>query len=346
MPAQADPTFFALTALAAAALSAALTPLVRALAIRHDVLDHPATDIKTHKGAIPHLGGVAVFAAFAGVLLALRFFTSFPTGTLRSLRGVLTGATLVFLLGLVDDFKKPHGLGFKTKFLFQIVAALLIIQFDMRIHFIKPDFLAYAVTVLWVVGITNALNIIDIMDGLSASQAVVGALAFLVIALPSKEMYVDFTAAALAGAALGFLPYNLSKRYKIFLGDAGALTVGFVLAALSLGTRYSRVNPLGVYAPLLILGIPIYDTLFVMVLRFLKGKSPFMGSKDHFALRMEVMGLTRPQILSFTILASLLLALCAFVVTQVSLGWAAAIYAIVGAEILMLSVRLARVVMH
>lgn len=346
MPTQADWVLYASTAAAAAAVSALLTPLVRWLAIRHDLLDHPATAIKTHKVAVPHLGGVAVFAAFAGTLIALRLFTHFPSGTLRSLRGILLGTALVFGLGLVDDLLKPRGLSFKTKFLFQIAAALGLLYFDIKMQFLRPEYLATALTVFWIVGITNAMNIIDIMDGLCAGQGMIAAMAFLVIALPSEDVYVNVTAAALAGACAGFLPYNLSQRLRIFLGDAGALAVGFVLSALALGTNYSSINPLGVYAPLLILGVPIYDTLFVMILRIRKGHSPFLGSRDHFALRMELMGLPRPTILALASIASVLLALAAFVVTKVDLAWAAVIYAVVAIEVGMLSRQLSKVQVH
>jgi UDP-GlcNAc:undecaprenyl-phosphate GlcNAc-1-phosphate transferase len=145
------------------------------------------------------------------------------------------------------------------KFVFQIAAALVLPAFGIRIHFLQPAHFAKLVTIVWIVGVTNALNLVDIMDGLAASQAAISALGFLLIALPSEEIYVNFAAAALLGACLGFLPWNFSSKRKIFMGDGGALSVGFVLAAISMGTRYSAIDPLGVYAPLLILGLPIID---------------------------------------------------------------------------------------
>src|SRR2546421_12575391 len=110
----------------------------------------------------------------------------------------------------------------------------------MRIQFISPHWLGGALTMLWVVGVMNAVNIIDIMDGLASGIGVIASLGFLFISLPSEEIFVNFTAAALAGALLGFIPYNLSGRWKIFMGDTGSLLTGFVLAALSLGTAYTR----------------------------------------------------------------------------------------------------------
>lgn len=309
----------------------AATPLVRSAAIRMGWLDRPETDVKTHKVAVPALGGVAVWLGFAGALVAARFMTDFPTGTLYRLRGILAGAALVFVLGVVDDLKKPHGLDWKLKMAVQVLAALILVHFDIRIRFIQPDYLGTALTLLWVVGITNAVNIIDIMDGLAASQAAAAALGFWLIALPSEDLYVNFAAAALLGSALGFLPWNFSKNRKIFMGDSGSTLLGFTLAALALGTDFTLVNPLGVYAPLLILAVPMYDTLYVMAVRMKAGKSPFLGSRDHFALRLERMKFTRPQIVGLSCFASLFLVLAAWLVTLVPTPWAVAIYLLLGA---------------
>ena len=311
------------------ASSLALTPLVRSLSMRMRWIDHPSSAVKTHKEPTASLGGVAIWIAFAGTLVAMRFFTHFPTGTLYRLRSLLAGGALVFLLGFVDDVLKPQGLGWKTKLAVQTIAAGLLVHFGIHIRFLTPEYLGLAVTVLWVVGICNALNLIDIMDGLASSQAVVASLGFLVIALPSEEVYVNFAAAALAGAALGFLPWNLSKSRKIFMGDCGSLLLGYVLAALALGAGYSPVNPLGVYAPLFILLVPMYDTLYVMVIRIMKGISPFKGSKDHFALRLERMGLSRHRIVGLCVVTSAFLSVCAWLVTQVRTPWAACIYAVI-----------------
>jgi UDP-GlcNAc:undecaprenyl-phosphate GlcNAc-1-phosphate transferase len=320
-------------ALTAFVLTLVATPFVRAAATRMGWLDRPETDVKTHTVAVPALGGVAVWMGFAGALVAARFMTAFPTGTLYRLRGILAGAALVFVLGVIDDLKKPHGLGWKTKMAVQVLAALTLVHFDIKIRFIQPDYLGVFLTVLWVVGICNAVNIIDIMDGLAASQAAAAALGFWLIALPSEDVYVNFAAAALLGSALGFLPWNFSKKRKIFMGDSGSLLLGFTLAALALGTDFTLVNPLGVYAPLLILAVPMFDTFYVMAVRMIKGKSPFLGSRDHFALRLERMHFTRPQIVALSLFASLFLSLCAWLVTLVATPWAVAIYLMLGAMI-------------
>lgn len=329
----------------AATASFFMTPLVRMLSLRLGVLDAPSSAVKTHKEPTPVFGGVAIYLGFMATMGMLRLTTSFPTGTLYNLRALVLGGTLVFLLGLVDDLKRPHGLDYKPKFVVQILAALALIVFGLRIRFISPAYVAYAVTVVWVVGVTNAFNIVDIMDGLSASQAAVAALGFLMISLPSEELYVNFASAALAGAALGFLPWNLSRRHKIFMGDCGSLLIGFTLAGISLGTRYSEVNDAGVFAPLLILFVPAFDTLFVSLLRLNQGKSPFLGSKDHFALRLERMGFSRARVVAMAAAAAALLSFCAFLVTQLPLRGAIAVYAFVAAAVFLLGRRMALVEM-
>lgn len=302
--------------LLAFALTFVLTPVARRLALRWGILDHPHTPVKTHKEPVPYLGGVAIFLGVTGSLFVLRYVTHFPSGTLHALRALLAGGFFMLILGLADDLKKPHGLSFQTKFLFQFLGAALLILFDIRIRFIQPLWLANLFTVLWVAGISNAINLIDIMDGLAGSQSFLAAMAFLLVSIPSEAVYVNVAAAAVAGASLAFLPHNFSSRRKIFMGDTGSLTLGFWLSALALGVEYTRWTPVGVLAPLLILGVPIYDTFFVSFIRILQGKSPFLGSKDHMALKLRAMGLSSRQVVALFAVGSVALASCAFLLTQ------------------------------
>ncbi len=323
-------------------LSLGFTPLVRLAAVKFGLLDRP-TDIKTHKTPTPLFGGLAIFAAFSLSLGVMRFYTSFPTGTLRDLRVILLGGGVIFLLGFIDDLRKPYGLGFKVKFAVQFAVAFFTVLHGIRINYIQPGYLAFALSVIWIVGVSNAFNIIDIMDGLSAGQAALAAFGFLLIAFPSESIYVNFASAALAGAALGFLPYNFSKKYKIFMGDSGSLFCGFVLALVAMGTKYSAVNPLGVYAPLFILAVPIYDTIFVSVLRLRRGHSPFLGSRDHFALRLEKIGFSRRQVVRLASLATLALALFAWLITQVTLVWGVLIVGVLGLEFVLVGLVIAKI---
>lgn len=323
-------------------LSFSLSPVFRWIAIRYNIMDHPSTPVKTHTKATPYLGGCAIAAAFVISLTIMRFFSDYPTGTLRPIKGIFYGGFLIFLLGLVDDIVSG-GLSFKEKFVIQFVASAVLIFFGIQINFIHPRWLAWFTTLIWVTGIANAFNIIDIMDGLSAGTALIAALAFLFISLPTEQIYVNFTSVVLAGSILGFLPYNFSPKKKMFMGDTGSLFIGYVLAAVSLGTSYSTMHNAGVLAPLLILGIPMYDTFFVMLLRFKKGISPFLGSKDHFALRLEKMGFTRFQIVGISIAAATILSLCAWMTTRIWFWWAVALYAAIFIAYYLIGVWLAKV---
>lgn len=301
-------------------LSLVFTPLVRLLAIRLNIMDHP-NPIKTHRAPIAYLGGVAIYLAFIlAIILALVLGLPF-----KEISVIIIGATLIMILGLVDDL---HPLSFKTKLVLEVLIASILIVFDIRIKFITPDYIAVILTILWVVGVTNALNIIDIMDGLSSGVAVIAALAFLFINPPSEQTYVNYTAAALAGAALGFLRYNFPPA-RIFMGDAGSLVLGFVLAVLSIGTSYSHVNNIALYAPILILGIPIYDTFLVMILRLKRGKNIFHGSLDHFALRLEKLGFSRSKVVLTSYIVSVCLSTAALMISKVNIYWAIAIYVLV-----------------
>ncbi|MFH1368195.1 MAG: MraY family glycosyltransferase [Elusimicrobiota bacterium] len=311
---------------AALVFSLVLTPIFRKIAIKFNILDHPLSKIKTHHQPTPYLGGMAIWSSWVISLFLIRLFTHFPTGTLHNLRGVILGSVIILLLGLIDDVL-PKGLGFKKKFMIQAAAALAITFFDIRLHFVSPYVVAFILSIIWVVGITNAFNIVDIMDGLSSGIAVIASLAFLFISLPSEAIYVNFCAAALAGGCLGFIPFNLSKKKKIFMGDTGSMTVGFILASLALGTSYTKINDIGLFSPLLILAIPIYDTFLVMYFRWRKGQSPFMGSKDHFALRLEKLGFSRPKIITVTYVISVILSITAFLSTRLSLLWSSILLA-------------------
>jgi UDP-GlcNAc:undecaprenyl-phosphate GlcNAc-1-phosphate transferase len=325
-----EPGLYASCFAVAATISFLLTPLVRLLSLRMGLLDAPTSPVKTHTTPTPIFGGIAIWAGFAGAMVLLRFTTNFPTGTLYNLRSLLLGGTLVFFLGLADDLQRPQGLGYKPKFLVQFLATALLVLYGLRIHFINPSWLAVAVTLVWVVGVTNSMNIIDIMDGLAASQAAVAATGFLLVSLPSQE---------------SFLPWNLSKRHKVFMGDCGSLTLGFLLAGLSLGAHYSSVNNVGVFAPLLILFVPVFDTFFVSILRLNQGKSPFLGSKDHFALRLEKLGYTRHQVVAIAAVCGVILSFSAFLATQYPVKEALAIYALVAAALLWVGRRLSLVAM-
>lgn len=294
------------------------TLFFRFIAMKLNIYDHPITAVKTHKTSTPYLGGLAIWSAWIISLITIRLFTHFPTGTLTNIRALLIGSLLFLLLGLFDDIKKG-GLGFKIKFLIQIAASLVVtVGFDIRISFIDNYFISVILSIIWIIGLSNAFNLIDIMDGLSCGIAIIASFFFFFIALPSEMLYVNFSAIALVGACLGFLPYNLSKKRKIFMGDTGSLSIGFILATISMGTSYTKLNLIGVFAPLLILAVPIFETIFVSLVRIEKGKSPFLGSKDHFPLRLEKIGFSRKQILILVYITCSVLGIFAYLFVNLS----------------------------
>ena len=273
-----------LTFLAAFGLSLGLTPLFRKIAIRTQFVDSPTGQLKKHTAPVPYLGGLAIYFAF---LLTIQGVLNLaPPPDAAKLSALLIGGTVVCLLGLVDDL---FSLSPAVKFTVQMAAAVLLIAFGVQLSFTATVWVAWALTILWVVGITNAINLVDIMDGLAGGTAAVAALGFLLVPLTGEHTYVNVAAAALAGAALGFLPFNVQPA-RIYMGDSGALFLGFILAGIAMGQSYTEIQPVSLYAPILILGIPIFDTLLVMVLRILKGRSMFRGSNDHLALRLRALG--------------------------------------------------------
>ena len=253
------------------------------------LLDKPG-GLKHHAHTVPAVGGCGLFTGLTAALIAVRLFTQFPSGTLHSLRGIILGGALVFCMGLLDDIKKPKGLNITTKLFFQAAAACCLIYYGISIHIFQTPWITYPLTFLWVVGLTNAFNLLDIMDGLCTTQAMVCTLGLLLIAFPSKFVYVNFAAMSLLGACIAFLPFNFSSKNKLFLGDSGSNLLGFLIAALCLGTGYSESSVWGFLAPLFIVLVPATDISFVTLARITKGKNPLQGSADHAALRLQAAG--------------------------------------------------------
>ncbi len=288
------------------------TPVMRSAAEHLGIVDRPDNQLKEHDGDIPYFGGLAVFVAF---LLTVGVFTDFEQETL----GLLLSGTIVLMVGLIDDFGV---MSVSQKLLGQILAALVLIKSGL---YIRLEFLPFSValplTLLWLVAVTNAFNIIDVLDGLAAGVAVVCALAVATANLLAGRDSMAFLAVVLAGSTLGFLRHNFHPA-KIYLGDAGSLFIGFMLAALSMNAGYTRINLLAAISPVLILGIPLFDLGLVVYIRWRKGISIVCGSPDHFALRLRRCKLSVPKIATTTYVASLLLGGIALIMSRVALEWA------------------------
>jgi UDP-GlcNAc:undecaprenyl-phosphate GlcNAc-1-phosphate transferase len=261
-------------------------PLARRAALRFNVVDHPDGRLKHQSAPVPYLGGLAVYLAFlVGLALTFEFR--------QDVLGLVLAGTLMVMVGLIDDF------GVLTpgpKLIGQIIAVFVLIRSGIRIEIAAfPEWLDLLITVFWMIGIINAFNIIDIMDGLAGGVGVIACGWLFVVAVMNQDTMVAVMLAALAGSLVGFLRYNFHPA-SIYLGDTGSLFVGLMLGALAMIGKYTVVNPISVLAPVLILGVPVFDTLFVMSIRWIRGVPVFWGSPDHFALRLRQWNLTVPQI--------------------------------------------------
>jgi len=291
------------------------TPILRQAALQLGIVDKPDGKLKKHGDAIPYLGGVAVFAAY---LLTIGVLTDFED---KETLGLLLSGCIALLVGLIDDFGV---LTPKQKMLGQFLAALVLIKSGtfIKLTFL-PVWVAIPLTVLWIVAVTNAFNIIDIMDGLASGVAAVAAVSIATANYLAGRDSQAFLAAVLAGAAIGFLRHNFHPA-RIFLGDAGSMFMGFMLAALSMNAGFTRVNPLAVISPVLILGIPLFDLLLVMFIRWRKGIPVTKGSPDHFALRLRRCNLSIRETAVTTYIVGILLGFVALLMSNIQLGWAAA----------------------
>jgi UDP-GlcNAc:undecaprenyl-phosphate GlcNAc-1-phosphate transferase len=300
------------------------TIFFKKLAVKYKIYDEPKSNIKTHKTPIPYLGGLAIAFSFFFTLIIIRLFTHFETGTLRNLWGIFLAGFLILIIGLIDDLKD---LNFKIKIFFQFIVATILILFGMKIQFISPDYLAIIFTYLWIIGIINAINLIDIMDGLSSGITIIACLAFFFINSTSEAYFVNFAAIALCGACFGFLKFNFNPA-SIFMGDTGSLFIGSVLAAISLGANYSGNNEIAIFSPILILIVPIYDTFYISYKRIQKGKSIFIGSKDHIALRLNFYGFSIKKTVLILYIFSIFFSLLAFFIVKTNFKIALIIYII------------------
>jgi UDP-GlcNAc:undecaprenyl-phosphate GlcNAc-1-phosphate transferase len=286
------------------------TPIARKLAWQLGIIDQPSAR-KVHLKPIPRLGGLAIYVAF--VLALLVFEDRFRISQLIS---IMIGATLVSFLGVWDDRWSLHPL---LKLVGQIVAALILIFSGVQVQFLPYPVLNVAVTILWVVGITNALNLLDNMDGLSGGVGTVAAAFFLLLAVMNGQYLVGGLAAALLGACLGFLIYNFNPAI-IFMGDTGSLFLGFVLAALGIKLRFpGRPDIVTWMIPVIVLGLPVFDTTLVVVSRLRRGVPIYQGGKDHVSHRLVAMGLTQREAVLILYLVCGALGVLALFVTQAGL---------------------------
>lgn len=269
-----------------------LTPVAGWVASRVGAVDHPSGR-KAHASPTPYFGGVAIYAAFASVVL-LNFYFSVE------LKGVALGATLIFAVGLLDDI---WNLSARLKLLAQVVAVGILIKYDVSISFLPDtwwgDTGETLLTGIWVIGITNAFNFIDGLDGLAAGSAAINAFFFGLVAFMTDQQFMMFLSTALMGSCLGFLPHNFrrSRPAGIFMGDAGSNFLGFTLAGIGVMGDWGQNHLVDIIVPVLILGVPIFDMSLTTVMRTWSGQvktfSEWIGftGRDHFHHRLSDLGL-------------------------------------------------------
>lgn len=268
-----------------------VTPYVARLAFKISATDKPSKR-KVHGKIMPRLGGLGVYAGFmtAALLLPVRE---------PGVTGVLLGATAVFLLGVLDDIR---GISPRLKLAGQIIAAAVVVAFGVRIEFINNPFsdyfyfgaLSIPVTIFWIVAVTNAINLIDGLDGLAAGITFFALLTFSFISTAMGQQAVALLAFALAASVLAFLRYNFFPA-KIFLGDSGSMFLGFMVAVLAVYGLLKGVTMYTFIVPIMALGVPIFDTCFAVFRRCLAHKPIFQADKKHLHHRLLSRGLSHPQ---------------------------------------------------
>jgi UDP-GlcNAc:undecaprenyl-phosphate GlcNAc-1-phosphate transferase len=276
--------------LTAVAIALCTTPFAKRLAYKIGAIDIPKDDRRVHKIPIPRMGGLAIYFGFViSVILWL------PLD--KEIIGMLIGGTLILLIGIADDI---HPLSAKQKLLGQIVAAMILVAFGIRIGKFNIPFtedgviylgiLSVPVTIFWIVGITNTLNLIDGLDGLAAGVSTIAAFSLSYVAYVNERPITAMMTLAIAGASAGFLPYNFNPA-KIFMGDTGSLFLGYMLSAISIDGAIKGATALATVVPVLALGLPIFDTTFAIVRRAINGRPIMEPDKGHLHHRLLSKGI-------------------------------------------------------
>lgn len=302
--------------LTALVISFLATPVVKTFAYKVGAIDVPKDARRMHKVPIPRLGGLAIFIGF---MVSILLFVKITP----EMKSILLGAAIIVVLGVVDDIMALPAM---LKFVVQIIAAAIpathgvVIQafsnpniFSKNLYWVL-GWLSIPVTILWIVAITNAVNLIDGLDGLANGVSAISATTMLVIALLASEGQVAIVLAALVGACVGFMPYNMNPA-KMFMGDTGATFLGYILATMSIQGLFKYYAVISFVVPFLILGLPIFDTAFAFIRRIANGQSPMHADRSHIHHRLIDMGLNQKQAVATLYVISAILGLSAVVLT-------------------------------
>lgn len=320
-------------------VSYGLSILVRKALIYFDILAHPG-ERKMHKRAVPEGGGIAIFIT---VILASIVFLGFEPKYL----GFYVGATLMFIMGLIDDIFDIRA---RYKLVGQIVAIVLAMYLGLTIQFVTGQggtvmsvgLLALPLTFMWLLGVTNAINLIDGLDGLAGGVATIVAVILGIVALGEGRTDVAILAFILVAATVGFLPHNFSEKRKMFLGDSGSQFLGFSLAALSILGVTKVAATFTMLAPIMILGIPIFDTIFAIYRRAKNGKKIFIADREHLHHRLVDLGFSERKAVTFIYYVTILLGFVAVFSTKLPPKSAVILFIITVGMIVAISFMLSR----
>ncbi|MCF0136963.1 MAG: undecaprenyl/decaprenyl-phosphate alpha-N-acetylglucosaminyl 1-phosphate transferase [Oscillospiraceae bacterium] len=299
-------------------VSFCITPIVKSFAKQVGAVDIPDNKRHIHKSPTPRMGGLAIFLGFIVAVLLLAKVTS-------QIRGILLGSVLIVVVGAIDDVLNLNAW---LKFGVQILAAVIAVLSGVLINVVSNPLLitseqaltigvlSVPVTVIWIVAVTNSVNLIDGLDGLACGVSTIACISMLVVSMLVSEANgnIAVVLAALCGACLGFLPYNLNPA-KIFMGDTGALLLGYVLATVSVIGMFKFYAIITFILPVLALAVPLMDTIFAFTRRMLRGQSPFHADRGHFHHKLLDIGLSQKQAVAVLYAVSAILGLASVLLT-------------------------------
>ena len=296
-------------------ISYILTPLVKKMARMVNGFDHPSKR-RVNTRPIPNTGGIAIFAAF---MISYYLFNDHSLSTY----GIMFGATFIFILGLIDDIFEISPL---VKLLGQIGAASILIYYGIQINFITNPlggmiylgYFSFPITILWVVGITNTVNLIDGLDGLAAGISIIATVTLFAVAMQEYRLIPAVLAIALAGSLSGFLKYNFHPA-EIFMGDSGSMFTGFILASISATGALKSAAAVTIIVPILALGVPIFDTIFAIVRRLYHNKPIGEADRGHIHHRLLALGWSHRQAVIIVYGSSLLLGATALIINGLNI---------------------------
>ncbi|MFI3116101.1 MAG: MraY family glycosyltransferase [Clostridia bacterium] len=293
------------------------TPIVKKFAHAVGAIDVPKDDRRMHSNPIPRLGGLAIFFGFLFSYLIFGIIDN-------QMKSVLLGSVIIVVLGIIDDIMP---LPAKLKFCVQIIAASIPVLNGLQIEritnfiplsndpYIDFGVLSVPLTIIVIVGITNAVNLIDGLDGLAVGVSTISSFTMLVISFILVQPEIAIMLSALAGACVGFMPYNFNPA-TIFMGDTGSTFLGYILATASIMGLFKYYALISFAVPFLILGLPIFDTAFAMIRRILNGQSPMQADRGHVHHKLIDMGFTQKQTVAILYSISGVLGLSAVVLTS------------------------------